>query len=75
MKLNGGEDIHFFSVGKLAGRTLVIYMKKKSGGVSQQQTMYMTLTLPKITAQQRLPSVGTHNTQDKRASRAACPRW
>jgi RHO1 GDP-GTP exchange protein 1/2 len=31
-KLNGTKDVHFFSVGSLQGRTLVIYMKKK--GVS-----------------------------------------
>src|SRR6267142_3991430 len=31
-KLNGSKDVHFFSVGSLGGRTLVIYMKKK--GVS-----------------------------------------
>ncbi|THU88754.1 Dbl homology domain-containing protein [Dendrothele bispora CBS 962.96] len=28
-KLNGNRDVHFFSVGTLHGRTLVIYMKKK----------------------------------------------
>ncbi|GLB41616.1 putative CNH domain containing protein [Lyophyllum shimeji] len=28
-KLNGTKDVHFFSVGQLHGRTLVIYMKKK----------------------------------------------
>jgi len=28
-KLNGTKDVHFFSVGSLSGRTLVIYMKKK----------------------------------------------
>lgn len=28
-KLNGTKDVHFFSVGTLHGRTLVIYMKKK----------------------------------------------
>ncbi|KAI0035294.1 Dbl-like domain-containing protein [Vararia minispora EC-137] len=28
-KLNGTKDVHFFSVGKLGDRTLVIYMKKK----------------------------------------------
>jgi RHO1 GDP-GTP exchange protein 1/2 len=31
-KLNGSKDVHFFSVGSLGGRTLVIYMNKK--GVS-----------------------------------------
>lgn len=31
-KLNGTKDVHFFTVGNLGGRTLVIYMKKK--GVS-----------------------------------------
>lgn len=31
-KLSGNKDVHFFSVGNLNGRTLVIYMKKK--GVS-----------------------------------------
>src|ERR1700722_3657763 len=29
-KLNGTKDVHFFSVGTLHGRTLVIYMKKKN---------------------------------------------
>ncbi|KAF9269276.1 Dbl domain-containing protein [Marasmius fiardii PR-910] len=29
-KLSGNKDVHFFSVGTLQGRTLVIYMKKKS---------------------------------------------
>ncbi|KAK0214966.1 CNH domain-containing protein [Armillaria fumosa] len=29
-KLNGNKDVHFFSVGTLHGRTLVIYMKKKA---------------------------------------------
>lgn len=28
-KLNGNKDVHFFSVGQLHGRTLIIYMKKK----------------------------------------------
>ncbi|KAF9466176.1 CNH domain-containing protein [Collybia nuda] len=28
-KLNGTKDVHFFSVGSLHGRTLIIYMKKK----------------------------------------------
>ena len=28
-KLSGNKDVHFFSVGNLQGRTLVIYMKKK----------------------------------------------
>ncbi|KAF9062491.1 CNH domain-containing protein [Rhodocollybia butyracea] len=28
-KLNGNKDVHFFAVGMLHGRTLVIYMKKK----------------------------------------------
>jgi len=28
-KLSGNKDVHFFSVGSLNGRTLVIYMKKK----------------------------------------------
>ncbi|KAJ4489046.1 CNH domain-containing protein [Lentinula lateritia] len=28
-KLNGNKDVHFFTVGTLHGRTLVIYMKKK----------------------------------------------
>ena len=32
-KLSGNKDVHFFSVGNLNGRTLVIYMKKK--GVCQ----------------------------------------
>jgi hypothetical protein len=31
-KLNGSKDVHFFSVGSLSGRTLVIYMKKKGVG-------------------------------------------
>jgi hypothetical protein len=31
-KLNGSKDVHFFSVGSLNGRTLVIYMKKKGVG-------------------------------------------
>ncbi|EIN06223.1 Dbl domain-containing protein [Punctularia strigosozonata HHB-11173 SS5] len=29
-KLSGTKDVHFFSVGNLNGRTLVIYMKKKN---------------------------------------------
>ncbi|KIK53901.1 hypothetical protein GYMLUDRAFT_232486 [Collybiopsis luxurians FD-317 M1] len=28
-KLNGNKDVHFFTVGTLLGRTLVIYMKKR----------------------------------------------
>jgi hypothetical protein len=28
-KLSGAKDVHFFSVGSLGGRTLVIYMKRK----------------------------------------------
>ncbi|KAG5643354.1 hypothetical protein DXG03_001036 [Asterophora parasitica] len=28
-KLNGTKDVHFFSVGQLHGRTLIVYMKKK----------------------------------------------
>jgi RHO1 GDP-GTP exchange protein 1/2 len=28
-KLSGAKVVHFFSVGTLGGRTLVIYMKKK----------------------------------------------
>lgn len=31
-RLSGNKDVQFFSVGQLAGRTLVVYMKKK--GVS-----------------------------------------
>ena len=31
-KLNGSKDVHFFRVGNLGGRTLVIYMKKKGVG-------------------------------------------
>jgi hypothetical protein len=31
-KLNGTKDVHFFSVGSLHGRTLIIYMKKKGVG-------------------------------------------
>jgi hypothetical protein len=31
-RLSGGRDIVFFSVGQIAGRTLVLYMKRK--GVS-----------------------------------------
>ena len=31
-KLNGSKDVHFFSVGSLGGRTLVIYMEKKGVG-------------------------------------------
>ena len=31
-KLSGTKDVHFFSVGTLQGRTLIVYMKKK--GVS-----------------------------------------
>ncbi|KAF5362320.1 hypothetical protein D9756_002193 [Leucocoprinus leucothites] len=29
-KLNGNKDVHFFSVGTLHGRTLIVYMKKKN---------------------------------------------
>jgi hypothetical protein len=29
-ELNGRKDVHFFSVGTLHGRTLVIYMEKKN---------------------------------------------
>lgn len=29
-KISGTKDVHFFSVGKLQGRTLVVYMKKKA---------------------------------------------
>ncbi|ESK85040.1 signal transducer [Moniliophthora roreri MCA 2997] len=29
-KLSGNKDVHFFSVGTLQGRTLVVYMKRKS---------------------------------------------
>ncbi|KAF8902367.1 Dbl-like domain-containing protein [Gymnopilus junonius] len=29
-KLSGTKDVHFFSVGTLQGRTLIVYMKKKS---------------------------------------------
>lgn len=32
-RLSGNKDVQFFSVGQLAGRTLVVYMKKK--GVSR----------------------------------------
>lgn len=28
-RLSGNKDVQFFSVGQLAGRTLVVYMKKK----------------------------------------------
>jgi hypothetical protein len=31
-KLNGSVDVHFFSVGGLGGRTLVIYITKKGVG-------------------------------------------
>jgi RHO1 GDP-GTP exchange protein 1/2 len=36
-RLNGNKEVHFFSVGNVLGRTLVIYMRKK--GVS---TIYWT---------------------------------
>ena len=29
LKLSGTKDVHFFSVGTLQSRTLVVYMKKK----------------------------------------------
>lgn len=41
-KLSGNKDVHFFSVGQLNGRTLVIYMKKK--GVSCCFTGYAYVT-------------------------------
>ena len=28
-KISGTKDVHFFSVGVLQGRTLIVYMKKK----------------------------------------------
>jgi hypothetical protein len=28
-KLNGSQDVHFFSIGVLSGRTLVVYAKMK----------------------------------------------
>ena len=31
-KISGTKDVHFFSVGTLQGRTLIVYMKKR--GVS-----------------------------------------
>lgn len=31
-KLNGNKEVHFFSVGNMAGRTLVIYMRKRGTG-------------------------------------------
>lgn len=40
-KLNGTKDVHFFSVGQLRERTLVIYMKKK--GVCIYSCSFSTL--------------------------------
>ena len=31
-KISGTKDVHFFSVGVLQGRTLIVYMKKKGVG-------------------------------------------
>lgn len=42
-KLNGTKDVHFFSVGTLMGRTLVIYMKKKGVSVDASPNMYQSL--------------------------------
>lgn len=36
-RLSGNKDVQFFSVGQLAGRTLVVYMKKK--GVSHKRVL------------------------------------
>ncbi|KAF8661267.1 hypothetical protein AX16_001369 [Volvariella volvacea WC 439] len=43
-KLNGTKDVHFFSVGTLHGRTLIVYMKKK--GVSTGYMNWHTSSLP-----------------------------
>lgn len=42
-KLSGNKDVHFFSVGNLNGRTLVIYMKKKGVRASSSLCCYMLL--------------------------------
>jgi hypothetical protein len=45
-KLSGTKDVHFFSVGNLNGRTLVIYMKKKNVRIVVRKLLVLHLTLP-----------------------------
>jgi len=39
-KLSGTKDVHFFSVGTLQNRTLIIYMKKKGVRVTRKTTSH-----------------------------------
>ena len=43
-KLSGTKDVHFFSVGTLQGRTLIVYMKKKGVCVS----FTLNFAIPKL---------------------------
>lgn len=43
-KLSGNKDVHFFSVGNLNGRTLVIYMKKKGVRVYMPPHCHVSLS-------------------------------
>ena len=44
-KLSGTKDVHFFSVGTLQGRTLIVYMKKKGVRASFK---FQFRSLPKV---------------------------
>ena len=54
-KLNGTKDVHFFSVGKLGERTLVIYMKKKGVSSSYTKKAWLLLIRISLKARQYLP--------------------
>lgn len=69
-KLNGTKDVHFFSVGSLQGRTLVIYMKKK--GVRQQYLGGLRSTDRVHSAGQRFPRLRTRGRQDQRENESPC---
>jgi len=43
-KISGTKDVHFFSVGVLQGRTLIVYMKKK--GVCIEYVVHQRLFTP-----------------------------
>jgi hypothetical protein len=45
-KLSGAKDVHFFSVGCLRGRTLVIYMKKKGVSLDRAAPDPLSLNVP-----------------------------
>lgn len=68
-KLNGTKDVHFFSVGSLGGRTLVIYMKKK-GVCYRSHCSLISIWRRILLAWQRLPCSRACHWQDQREDKS-----